>query len=151
VASRHGNDGEQQQHTVINNFVSRHGSGTVRSVGRDWWLRWFGVLDTPAARVFEELLPCHAIIMTTTGLPAKVEGKFTTPCGLQRYCRNCEKVFDVLDMSYPADVLADVTMALITKCVPTWIGKNANSSCEWARKDHPDREHICDNTCSMSA
>jgi hypothetical protein len=79
VASRHGNDGEQQQHTVINNFVSRHGSGTVRSVGRDWWLRWFGVLDTPAARVFEELLPCHAIIMTTTGLPAKAEGKFTTP------------------------------------------------------------------------
>ena len=47
--------------------------------------------------------------------------KFTAACGQQRYCRKCEKVFAIVDKSYPIHVVCDVE--LFKKVASSWSGK----------------------------
>ena len=73
--------------------------------------------------------------------------KYASVCGVERYCQNCEKVFDMLGRGYGLHTLADVLLALVTKAVPTW-GTNSTGGVEWVRREGVDRVHTCEATCT---
>ena len=82
-------------------------SGTQISMPRSRFLTLYGYSDTPADTLLQSVFPCSEFVIPTTGDVASAKSRVKTPCGQQRYCRQCEKVFKVLDQSYPTYVVCD--------------------------------------------
>ena len=141
---------QKQEQEMLQVRVSKHIDGTVRGIGRDWFLRWFGFLDTPGQSLLQQHLPCLGDIIITTGMPGTSNARFTSACGQQRYCRNCERVFEMLDQSYATYTLADVLLALMTKTVLMWSGTGMANKAEWVRDETLQRMHTCDADCALS-
>ena len=123
-------------------------SGTQISMPRSRFLTLYRYSDTPADTLLQSVFPCSEFVIPTTGDVASAKSRVKTPCGQQRYCRQCEKVFKVLDQSYPTYVVCDVLLALLTKILPTWSGKAMVDSAMWARQEVPGRNHKCGAGCS---
>ena len=113
---------------------------------RAFFMRWYGLAQTHAESILDEELPCFINVVRSTGAKAS-SSKFATPCGQERYCRNCEKLFQMLDRSYALHTMADVILALITKAMPTWQGQAPVGS-DWERTTAGLTVHYCGPECA---
>ena len=122
-------------------------NGSRTGLARNRFMSLYGYLGTPAEQLLEAALPCCQTVYPTTGDAARKASKFTAECGQQRYCRKCEKVFSMIDRSYPTYVVCDVLLALFTKVAASWSGKSPVESSMWARNSDVGRDHRCGPTC----
>ena len=112
---------------------------------RAFFMRWYGLANTQAEFIFDEEFPCFVTVMRSTG--AKATGRqLGTPCGQERYCRNCEKVFEMLNRTFGMQSMGNVILALITKVMPTWQGQAPVGS-EWERTVAGSTVHSCGPEC----
>ena len=117
-----------------------------KCASRAFFLRWYGLEDTPVGMILDEHMPCHGMIVRTTGARASPTSRYASECGVDRYCKNCEKVLEMLSQGYGLNTIADVLLALITKAVPTW-SNGSSGGVEWARREGVDRVHCCEANC----
>ena len=122
-------------------------NGLNMSMGRERWMTLYGYKVSPIEQLVESALPCCQHVIPTTGEAARKPSKISVPCGQQRYCRQCERLFNMIDKSYPTYVVGDVLLALFTKVAPTWSGKDAVDTAMWARKTVKGRDHKCGPSC----
>ena len=132
---------------MLRAVLTRSEGGSPLSMGRKRFLSLYGYAETPAERLLDNAFPCSDIIIPTTGEKAPRPSRLTGACGQQRYCRECEKLFSLVDQSYPTYVVCDVLLALFTKVVPTWSESTPKDSAMWARKADPGRNHKCGPAC----
>ena len=123
-------------------------SGTHTSMGRSQFMSLCGYSGTPAEKLLEKVAQCRKLVFPTTGEAASKPSKGTSPCGQQRYCRQCEKLFALLDRGYPAHIVCDVLLALFSKVMPTWTGGEPCDTAMWARKADSGRDHQCGPACT---
>ena len=113
---------------------------------RAFFMRWYGLANTLAEAIFDEEFPCFVTVMRSTG--AKATGRHLgSACGQERYCRNCEKVFEMLNKGYAMQSMANVILALITKVMPTWQGQPPLGS-DWERTTAGSTVHSCGPECT---
>ena len=136
----------KEEEDMLKAVSMKNDSGVQTSLSRIHFLSLYGYAGTPAEELLNVQFPCMENIFPTTGLSAKNKSKITRPCGQERYCRQCEKLFTVIDRSYPTYVVCDVLLAIFTKVAPTWSGQQDIDSAMWARKD-VNRIHSCGPTC----
>ena len=122
-------------------------SGVMGHAGRGFFLQWFGLRDSRAASIFDTALPCFVSVNRSTGQKVSPTCKFASPCGQERYCKNCEKVFDMLDTGYGLETFGNVILALITKAMPTWTGA-CTAAAEWERTAVSRKPHDCGPDCT---
>ena len=115
--------------------------------GRAYFLHRFGLRDTVAETLLEKEYPCFISVVRSTGTRAGTGSKFGTPCGQERYCKQCEKVFAMLDRGYGLQTLGDVVLAMITKSVPSWTGR-CQPGTEWQRNEVACKPHECGDECT---
>ena len=117
---------------------------------RAFFMRWYGLAQTPAEAILDEEYPCFISVMRSTGAKATGSSRFASPCSQERYCRNCEKLFEMLDKGYGLQSMADVILALITKVMPTWLGQAPVGS-DWERTTAGMTAHYCGPDCTGQA
>ena len=122
-------------------------AGVMRYVSRKFFLQWFGLRDAVAEAILQAEYPCYVSVVRSTGTKASATSKFASPCGQERYCKNCEKVFDMLDKGYGLQMFGDVILALITKALPTWTG-TCSTTAEWERTEVACKPHECGPACT---
>ena len=132
---------------MVKAILVRADNGSQIGMGRNRFLSLYGYLGTPAEQLLEAALPCCQTVFPTTGDAAQKPSKFTSSCGQQRYCRKCEKLFSIIDRSYPTYVVCDVLLALFTKVAANWSGKIPVESSMWARNSDVGRNHSCGPEC----
>ena len=137
----------QQLYAFGNSAGVKADNGSRTGLARNRFMSLYGYLGTPAEQLLEAALPCCQTVYPTTGDAARKASKFTAECGQQRYCRKCEKVFSMIDRSYPTYVVCDVLLALFTKVAASWSGKSPVESSMWARNSDVGRDHRCGPTC----
>ena len=136
---------EQQ---TMDDFTMRHQeTGERRLCSRDWWLRWYGYVKTPLQTMLSAQHPCHTMIFTVTGSPAPAGTTGVEPCGKQRFCVACEKVFVFLDGTYCLPVMVDAAVALMVKARQLWASGQGDPA--WARCAEVNRMHHCGPSCSL--
>ena len=135
----------KRESDMLESFLVNTGSKR-KCAGRAFFLRWFGLEDTPVGMILDEHMPCHGMIVRTTGARAPPASRYASECGAERYCKNCEKVLETLSQGYGLNTVADVLLALITKAVPTW-SNGSSGGVDWARREGVDRVHRCDANC----
>ena len=135
----------KRESDMLESFMVNQGSKR-KSAGRAFYLRWFGLEDTPVGMILNEHMPCYGMIVRSTGARASPSSKCASECGAHRFCKNCEKVLEMLSQGYGLNTISDVLLALITKAVPTW-SNGSSGGVEWARRDGVDRIHKCDVNC----
>ena len=139
----------QEQHALVT-YSMKHVSGERRLCSRPFWLRLYGLLNTPGETALMESTPCAGMIVNTTGLaaPTGLSSLMTAPCGRDRYCRACEKFLSMLSSCYGACDFTDTLTALITRCVNTWNGTAGDvDRPSWTRTGEMDRMHTCGDHC----
>ena len=67
--------------------------------------------------------------------------KRSVPYGKERYCRQCEKLFLMIDRSYPTYVVGDLLLAPFTKVALTWCGKDSIDTTMWSGKMDLGQDH----------
>ena len=122
-------------------------NGSRTSLPRARFMSLYGYQDTPAEHLLDQVFACSGEVIATTGDPAPKATSYTAKCGYPRYCRKCEKLFAMIDRSYPTNVVCDVLLALFTKVAPSWSGRTSVESSMWARSDVVGRTHICGPEC----
>ena len=125
----------------------RDKNGAISHASREHFLQWFGLAGTVAESIFKKELPCFEFVLKTTGKKIERGGKFATACGQDRYCRNCEQVFTMLDSGYGLASFGDVVLAMITKALPTWAGVE-KATWEWQRSEQANKPHDCKAGCT---
>ena len=139
-----------QETHALSTFSMKHGSGERRLCSRPFWLRLYGLLNTPGEAALIDSSPCASMIVATTGLaaPAGLSSLMTVPCGKERYCRTCEKFLALLSTCYGTCDIVDTLAALITRCINTWGGTGSNSDLpSWTRSGATERMHNCGDHC----
>lgn len=139
--------GEQ---SAMATYSMKHASGELRLCSRPFWLRFYGLLNTPGAAALTESHPCAGMIVATTGLaaPAGLSSMMMVPCGRDRYCTSCEKFLALLSMCYGTCDVTDTLVALITRCVNLWSNSSASADpLAWSRSGDPNRLHSCGEHC----
>ena len=132
---------------MVKAITVRGDDGFPTGLSRNRFMSLYGYLGTPAEQLLEAALPCCRMVFPTTGDAASKPSRFTAFCGQQRYCRKCEKLFSMIDRSYPTYVVCDVLLALFTKVAASWSGKSPVESSMWARNSDVGRDHQCGPTC----
>ena len=122
-------------------------NGSRTSLPRARFMSLYGYQDTPAEHLLDQVFACSGEVIATTGDPAPKATSYTAKCGYPRYCRKCEKLFAMIDRSYPTNVVCDVLLALFTKVAPSWSGKTSVESSMWARSSDVGRTHTCGPEC----
>ena len=122
-------------------------NGSRTGLSRARFMSLYGYLATPAEQLLDAALPCSGNVSATTGDPAPRASRYTAKCGHPRYCRKCEKLFSMLDRSYPTFVVGDVLLALITKVAPSWSGKSPVEYSMWERNSDVGRDDSCGPEC----
>ena len=108
----------------------------------------FGLRGTVPETLLEKMeYPCFDSVVRSTGAKAAATSRFASPCGQERYCKNCEKVFHMLDRGYGLQTFGDVVLAMITKALPTWTGTCAPGT-EWQRTQVACKPHECRPDCT---
>ena len=137
----------RDQEDMLKAVTVKGENGCQTSMGRTRFLTLYGYHGTPAEQLLEERFPCHQLVFPSTGHAATKSSHLTGPCGEKRFCQNCEKVFAIIDESFPTYVVCDVLLALFTKVAPTWSGQVPVDSTMWARKSDVGRQHKCGPSC----
>lgn len=135
---------------LIEDFTMSHAeTGERRLCSRDWWLRWYGYVKTPLQTMLTLQHPCHSVIFSVTGSQSPADTAGGEPCGKQRFCVQCEKVFSFLDGTYCLPVMVDAAVALMVKARQLW-----SSQCQgdpvFARSVDVNRMHQCGPTCAFA-
>ena len=139
-----------QEENAMSTYSMKHTSGERRLCSRPFWLRLYGLLNTPGEAALMDGSPCAGMIVATTGLAAPVglSSLMTVPCGKDRYCRACEKFLVMLSQCYGACDITDTLAALLTRCVGTWAAPASSvDHVTWGRSGAMDRMHTCGDHC----
>ncbi len=83
-------------------------------INRQFWFLWMGMRGTPLQTVMDDLYPCIPWIISSLGVKAANQSH-GEPCGLSRYCVNCEKVFEMLGQAWHLPIMVDVCYGLLVK------------------------------------
>ena len=141
---------KKPEEDMLKAVLEKDSNGTYISMSRKRFMTLYGYEGTPAQKLVEAKLPCSRLVFPTTGDAAQRPSRLTASCGQQRYCRNCEALFGMVDKSYPTYVVCDVLLALFTKVAPTWSGRQPVETAMWTRKSNVGRDHKCGPECSGS-
>ena len=119
---------------------------------RGWWLRWLTTNERVSGQILNEKMPCHGLILNTTGRPPRNKTPGVTPrgsgmCGVQRYCVNCEDALKLLDFNYNETFMADTVLAMLGNVMPSWSNSPGARPLNWGRPPNPDRQHQCGVQC----
>ena len=135
---------EWEKETLIS-MRMKNSEGEIRYVSRDFWYLWLGHTNLPIAEVFDELFPCFGTIIPMTGQNAPPG--CGEPCGVQRYCNNCEEVVKMLGRSWDVRTWTDITYAWLKSLMQEWATSlQTPPDLTW----HPCRAcdvHHCGPTC----
>jgi len=135
---------------TIEDFTMTHvDTGERRLCSREWWFRWYGYVKTPLQAMLNSQYPCHSMIFAATGSPAPPGVPGGEPCGKQRYCVACEKVFVILDGTYCLPIMVDAAVALMAKSRQLW--NSAEDPASWMRIPGVNRTHECGPSCPLAA
>ena len=139
-----------QEENAMSTYSMKHVSGERRLCSRPFWLRLYGLLNTPGEAALMEGCPCANMIVATTGMavPASLPAAMAVPCGRDRYCLACERFLVTLSQCYGACDITDTLAAFLTRCVGAWTAPASSEElATWGRSDHVDRMHSCGDHC----
>ena len=124
-------------------------TGETRHCSREWFYRWWGFLNSPLPKFWDETKPCGRMIVAVTGLPATPGMLTASPCGKERFCRTCEDVHQLIDGGYHLFTVVDSMASVLNKALRTW--KDGVRDDAWGRDAAADRTHVCGPDCSHHA
>jgi len=146
IAVFHGRTLTPLEVKTLEDFTMTHTeSGERRFCNREWWFRWYGYVKTPLQAMLNSQYPCHGMIFAATGSPAPSGVIGGEPCGKQRYCVACEKVFVTLDATYCLPIMVDAAVALMAKSRQLW--SSGEDDAAWRRPGGLNRSHACGPSC----
>lgn len=133
---------------------SGHVSGQPSLPGRQWWLQWWCLKPEMTAELYDKHMPCAGIIDNINGRAAAHTGGLYSKlqhasCGHVRYCERCSNIFKDLDAAFPEASMLNTIMAMVSSCVPHWIGRRSGlQNPKWGRPEPSKRGHVCNEKCT---
>ena len=122
-------------------------TGDVRYWSVAMFLKALGYGCTPMQVMISDIMPCHELILPTTGQKAAAENPAGKPCGSKRYCLNCETALEMLLQTRDLPSIVDSLVALLTKALTCW---SESTEVSWHESSECVVDHICGVQCPMS-
>lgn len=140
----------EQEAKLLESFTIVHSNtGERRIASRAWFLKWWGLCKSPFERLCDESYPCAGTIYSVTGLPAPASCPGAKPCGQDRFCQQCEAMFQTLDRVYNLPTMADSAVSFVYRAVQAWSSPDERGAM-WNRSGDVNRSHECGPGCSYA-
>jgi hypothetical protein len=118
-------------------------TGERRAPSREWWMKEYGLLETPLPAFFKSNMPCFGSIHSSTGMCAtQGAGK---PCGSERYCMNCENLLRQLDLGFRFNTMINGAVNALSRAVVLW--RTSGSEASFVRAEFAEHMHQCGARC----